>query len=50
MTSECGAARPASQVPFGKPAHVYTFRNGLIVHWKGYMSQADALEAAGLSE
>jgi ketosteroid isomerase-like protein len=38
------------EVPFGKYAHVYTFRNGLIVHWKGYMSQSEALEAAGLSE
>jgi len=38
------------EVPFGKPAHVYTFRNGLIVHWKGYVSQADALKAVGLQE
>ena len=38
------------EVPFGKYAHLYTFRNGLIVHWKGYRNQADALEAVGLSE
>ena len=37
-------------MPFGKHAHVYTFRDGLIVHWKLYMSQSEALEAAGLSE
>ena len=36
------------EVPFGKYAHVYTFRDGLIVHWKGYRSQAEALEAVGL--
>jgi ketosteroid isomerase-like protein len=36
------------EVPLGKYAHVYTFRDGLIVHWKGYMDQADALAAAGL--
>ena len=38
------------EVPFGKYAHVYTFRGGLIVHWRGYQDQAEALEAAGLSE
>ena len=38
------------EVPMGKYAHVYTFRDGLIVHWKLYVSQADALAAAGLSE
>jgi len=37
-------------MPFGKHAWVTTFRNGLIVHSKLYMSQSDALEAAGLSE
>ncbi len=36
------------EVPFGKYAHVYTFKEGLMVHWKCYMSQADALEAVGL--
>jgi ketosteroid isomerase-like protein len=35
------------EVPFGKYAHVYTFRDGLLVHWKAYMNQAEALEAAG---
>src|SRR5215208_3400310 len=38
------------EVPLGEYAHVYTFADGLIVHWKGYMSQSDALEAVGLSE
>ena len=38
------------EAPFGKYAHVYTFSDGLIVHWKLYMSQSEALEAAGLSE
>jgi ketosteroid isomerase-like protein len=38
------------EVPFGKYAHVYTFKDGLIVHWKAYMSQAEALEAVGLSQ
>ena len=38
------------EVPLGEYAHVYTFRDGLIVHWKGYMSQSDALKAVGLSE
>jgi ketosteroid isomerase-like protein len=38
------------EVPFGRYAHVYTFRDGLVVHWKAYMNQSQALEAAGLSE
>jgi ketosteroid isomerase-like protein len=38
------------EVPFGKYAHVYTFKDGLVVHWKAYMSQAEALEAVGLSQ
>jgi ketosteroid isomerase-like protein len=38
------------EVAFGKYAQLYTFRNGLIVHWKGYRSQDDALRAAGLAE
>jgi ketosteroid isomerase-like protein len=38
------------EVPMGKYAHVYTFRNGLIIHWKLYPSQAEALEAVGLTE
>lgn len=38
------------EVPFGKYAHVYTFKDGLIVHWKLYSSQAEALEAVGRSD
>jgi ketosteroid isomerase-like protein len=38
------------EVPFGKYAQVYTFKDGLIVHWKLFMSQSKALEATGLSE
>jgi SnoaL-like domain len=38
------------EMPFGKVAWVYTFRDGLIVHMKLYMSQAEALEAVGLTE
>jgi ketosteroid isomerase-like protein len=36
-------------VPFGRYAQVYTFKAGLIVHWKLFMSQSEALEAVGLS-
>jgi hypothetical protein len=38
------------EVPFGKCAWAYTFRDGLIVHQKLYMSQSEALEAVRLSE
>jgi hypothetical protein len=38
------------EVPFGKFAWVNTFRDGLIVHVKLYMSQSEALEAVGLRE
>ena len=38
------------EVPFGKYAQVYTFKNGLIVHWKLYRSQSEALKAVGLEE
>jgi ketosteroid isomerase-like protein len=38
------------EVPLGEYAHVYTFRDGLIVRWKAYMSQSDALQAVGPSE
>jgi ketosteroid isomerase-like protein len=38
------------EVAFGKYAHVYTFKDGLIVHWKLFMSQSEALEAVGLAE
>jgi ketosteroid isomerase-like protein len=37
-------------VPIGKYAQVYTFRDGLVVHWKLYESQSEALEAAGVSD
>jgi ketosteroid isomerase-like protein len=29
---------------------VWTFRNGSVVHWKGFLDRQEALEAAGLSE
>lgn len=38
------------EVPLGRYAHVFTFRDGLIVNWKGYRSQSEALEAVGLRE
>ena len=38
------------EMPFGKVAWVSTFRDGLVVNVKLYMSQSDALEAAGLSD
>ena len=38
------------EVPMGNYAHVATFKNGRIVHWKFYGSQSEALEAVGLSE
>jgi ketosteroid isomerase-like protein len=38
------------ELPGGKLAWVYTFRDGLMVHQKFYMSQSEALEAVGLSE
>jgi hypothetical protein len=38
------------EVPFGEHAFITTFRDGLMVHSKLYMSQSDALEAAGLRE
>ena len=34
--------------PLGKYAQVWTFKDGLVVHWKLYESQSEALEAAGL--
>jgi ketosteroid isomerase-like protein len=37
------------EVPLGKYAHVYTFKDGLIVHWKLYATQSEALEAVGLA-
>jgi ketosteroid isomerase-like protein len=38
------------EVPLGKYAHLYTFNDGLIVRWKFYRRQAEALEAVGLAE
>jgi uncharacterized protein len=38
------------EVPFGKYAVVYTFRDGLIVNSRFSTSQSEALEAVGLSE
>jgi hypothetical protein len=38
------------EMPLEEFAWVCTFRDGLIVHAKLYMSQAKALEAAGLPE
>jgi ketosteroid isomerase-like protein len=38
------------EVSMGKYAQVFTFRDGLLVHWKLYASQSNALQAAGLSE
>ena len=33
----------------GKYAHLATFRYGLMVHWKLYAKQSEALDAAGVS-
>jgi ketosteroid isomerase-like protein len=38
------------ELPMGKYAQVATFRDGLMVHWKVYASQSDALKAVGLAE
>jgi hypothetical protein len=38
------------EVPMGKYAHIWTFKDGLVVHWKLYENQSEALEAVGLSE
>ena len=38
------------EMPVGKFAWVSTFKDGLAVHVKLYMSQSDALKAAGLRE
>jgi ketosteroid isomerase-like protein len=38
------------EFPPAKGAWVFTFRDGLVVHMKLYMSQVEALEAVGLSE
>jgi SnoaL-like domain len=38
------------EVAFGKHAWVSTFKDGLMIHNKLYMSQPEALKAVGLSE
>ena len=38
------------EIPIAKYAQVVTFRAGLMVHWKLYVSQAAALGAGGLRE
>jgi len=38
------------EVSLGKYAQVATLRDGLMVRWKLYLSQSEALEAAGLRE
>jgi ketosteroid isomerase-like protein len=38
------------EVPVVKYAVVMTIRDGLVVHWKLYMNQTEALEAVGLRE
>jgi ketosteroid isomerase-like protein len=38
------------EFPFGKVAWVFTFRDGLVVHMKFYMSHSEALNAVGLAE
>jgi ketosteroid isomerase-like protein len=38
------------EVPLGKYAHVYTFKDGLITHWKAFESQSEAMDAAGLAD
>jgi ketosteroid isomerase-like protein len=36
------------EVPMGKYAQVWTFRDGLVIHFKLYETQSEALEAVGL--
>jgi ketosteroid isomerase-like protein len=38
------------EVSRGKYAQVFTLRDGLLVHWRFYGDQAEALKAVGLSE
>jgi len=38
------------EVPRGKYAQVGTYKDGLLVHWRFYGDQAEALKALGLSE
>jgi hypothetical protein len=35
------------EVSLGKYAQIATFRGGLMVHWKHYMSQSEALKQSG---
>jgi hypothetical protein len=37
-------------VPFGKVAWVFTYKDGLLVHQRFYMGQSEALQAVGRSE
>ena len=37
------------EVVLGKYAQLWTFRDGLVIHWKLYDSQSEALAAAGIS-
>jgi hypothetical protein len=37
-------------MPFGKVAWVFTYRDGLLIHQKFYMGQSEALKAVGLAE
>jgi hypothetical protein len=37
------------EVPLGEYAHLARFEGGLMVYWKSYVTQAEALAAAGLS-
>ena len=38
------------EVSLGEYAHVATYRDGLVVNWRSYRSQSDALRAAGLEK
>jgi SnoaL-like domain len=38
------------EVPYGQYAQVYTFKNGLVIHWKAYLRQSDAFKVVGLAE
>ena len=44
------ARSSGTELPVWKSAWVSTFKDGLMVHSKLYMSHAEALEAAGLRE
>jgi hypothetical protein len=37
-------------MPLGKVAWVFTYRDGLVIHQKFYMGQSEALKAVGLEE